>query len=194
MWRQLGDAERARQWDQRGFDEAIDDETRIDAHVGLVADAIARGDLQTAQQIMDGINEPPSHQRVCIRWLWVQAELALANTDAAQASQWAEQAVAASMAYGSVRHLTKSRLIHAVARSNTDEAVACLHTAADAHWRYLAWAAATYLGSSGNRHWWSWANDLAEAIAQRLNPQQLAVWRANPAVVALRARVALGYV
>lgn len=194
MWRQLGDAERARQWDQRGLDEAVNDETRIDACIGLAADAIAMNDLPKAQQILHGIAEPTSHQRVQIRWLWVQAELALAKNDVAQATQWAEQAVAASAANGSARHLMKSRLIRAVARSNTDEAIGCLHVAADAQWRYLAWAAATSLGSTGDLHWWNWANDLAEAIAERLNPQQLAVWRANPAVVAVRARVALGHV
>lgn len=194
MWRQLGDAERARQWDQQGFDEAIDDETRVDACIGLAADAVAINDLPKAQRILHGITEPTQYQRVHIRWLWVQAELALAKNDVSRATQWAEQAVAVSTAYGSARHLTKSRLILAVARSDTDEAVACAHTAADAQWRYLAWAAATYLGSSGNLHWWNWASDLAEAIAERLNPQQLAVWRANPAVVAVRARVALGHV
>jgi hypothetical protein len=194
MWRQLGDANRAREFDERGSKEARDDETRVDAWIGCAADSLAINDLSSALHILQQVPEPAMWKRVHIRWLWVHSECALAAHERDLATQYADQAIDVSRAFGSERHVTKSQLIGAVARESHDEAVVCLHRSADAQWRYLAWAAATFLAGQGDMRWLGWAGDLAEAIDERLHSAQRAVWRANPAVAATRARVALGHV
>ena len=181
MWRQLGDPARARMWDERGRDEADDDFTRTDARIGLIADAIALGDLQEAATLLRDLGEPTDDLRVRIRWMWVCAEDALARGDHTAAVQAAEQAVQMSLSYGSPRHLLKSNLIAAVAGHNIPSAIDCVHRAADHQWRYLAWAACSYLAGVDGPRWGEWADVLAESIAGRLTTDQGAVWRANPA-------------
>lgn len=182
MWRQLGDPVRARMWDQRGHDEASDDVTRWDARIGLIADAIACGDVEASTRCLHKLGEPIDDMRVRIRWHWVRAEHALACGDGVAAVSAAEQAVRISRAYGSARHLLKSDLIAAVATHDTPLAVACTHRAANHHWRYLAWAASRYLATVDGPRWGEWADVLAGSIAGRLTAEQGAVWRANPAV------------
>lgn len=169
-------------WDERGRGEADNDATRTDARIGLIADAIAQGDLQEASTLLRDLGEPTDDLRVRIRWMWVCAEDALARGDRTAAVTAAEQAVQMSMAYGSARHLLKSNLIAAVAGHNIPLAIECTHRAADHQWRYLAWAACCYLTAVDGPRWGEWADVLAESIAGRLTADQAAVWRANPAV------------
>lgn len=182
MWRQLGDPVRARMWDQRGLDEAADDVTRCDARIGLIADAIACGDVDASTQGLHRLAEPIGDMRVRIRWQWVRAEHALACGDVVAAVSAAEQAVQLSTTYASPRHLLKSNLIAAVAGRDTALAIDCAHRAADHQWRYLAWAACRYLTAVDSPRWREWAGVLAQSIAGRLTADQRAVWRANPAV------------
>lgn len=182
MWRQLGDPARGRMWDERGRDEADDDVTRTDARIGLIADAIALGDLQEAATLLCDLGEPTGDLRVRIRWLWVCAEDALARGDRTAAVTAADQAGQISTTYGSPRHRLKSDLIAAVAGHNIPSAIDCAHRAADHQWRSLAWAACRYLTAVDGPRWGEWADVLAESIAGRLTADQGAVWRANPAV------------
>lgn len=194
MWRQLGNADRARMLDERGRTEAVDEVTRVDAQVGLAADAVASNQLALANRILVDITVPSSTPRVHIRHLWVRAECALAEGRHEVAQHNALEAIAASRTYGSRRHLVKSQLIHAVIESDNTQVIACAQVAADAQWRYLAWAATTYLGFELGGSWLQWSRTLAHAISERLNPEQGVAWAANPAVEAVRARVALHYV
>ena len=182
MWRQLGDPARAHMWDQRGHEEADDDVTRCDARIGLIADAIACGDMDASSQGLHALGEPIDDMRVRIRWHWVRAEHALACGDGVAAVSATDQAVRMSTAYNSARHLLKSNLIAAVAAHDAASTIDCAHRAADRQWRYLAWAASRYLATVDGPRWGEWADVLAGSIAGRLTAEQGAVWRANPAV------------
>lgn len=91
---------------------------RIDALVGLAADAVGLGVptaavrlLDSAQRLADG---HPSW-RPAVRLGWVRAELALLTGRAAEAVAPAASAVAGARAAGSARHLLKSRIVLVVA-------------------------------------------------------------------------------
>lgn len=127
---------------------------RIDALVGLAADALGLGDLGASRRLLDAaaprLEEHPSW-RPAVRAGWVRAELALVRGRAAEAVGPAESALAGSAAAGSVRHLLKSRVVLVVACAaagslDAAEAVTELDAIADRCTRYgqlpLQWPAA----------------------------------------------------
>ncbi|WP_232663811.1 hypothetical protein [Pseudonocardia sp. TRM90224] len=93
---------------------------RIDATVGLAADAIgllqpalARRLLDAAVAVATGHPSP----RPLIRAGWVRAELALICGDATAAVEPAEAALELAEGFGSLRHVLKSRIVLVVARA-----------------------------------------------------------------------------
>lgn len=108
-----------------GADTGSDDGTdaaaaRIDALVGLAADAIGLGDPTGAERLLaaaaPALAAHPSW-RPATRACWVRAELALVLGRPAEALAPAEAALAAAGRGGSRRHVLKSRIVLAVARS-----------------------------------------------------------------------------
>lgn len=194
MWRQLGAPDRAAIDDERALASARTLDQECEARLGLLADAVAAGDLH-AHPLAESLRTAAS-PRVRIRFDWVAAERALLHGDAVLAEQHAERALRTAAEFDSPRHLAKSVLICGVARmghGGDDEVRACASTAATQHWRPLLWASAVALGwQPGGDRWLIWAQVLAESIAERCDGEQRAVWAANPAVRAVRARVALG--
>ena len=146
--RQLGGHAVARSWDARGLrlataapvGPAQDDGTdvgaalvgsahgdgtdagaaRIDALVGLAADAVGLGDPAGAERLLaaagPALATHPSW-RPATRAGWVRAELALVRGTPAAAVAPAEEALAAARRGGSRRHVLKSRIVLAVAQS-----------------------------------------------------------------------------
>jgi hypothetical protein len=106
--------------DELGTDPAA---ARVDALVGLAADAIGCGTPGTARRFLDvAAPELAAHPswRLRARAGWVRAELALVVGAAADAVAPAEDALRAARGGGSLRHQLKSRIILAVARSADD--------------------------------------------------------------------------
>jgi hypothetical protein len=111
---------------------------RVDALVGLAADAIGTGAVEQAQRLLDiaaeALRGHPAW-RPAVRLGWVRAELALLRGDAAAAVEPARAALELAAAGGSVRHVLKSRIVHAVARAvaggDPGEALTELDAAAD---------------------------------------------------------------
>ncbi|RZT88323.1 hypothetical protein EV383_5262 [Pseudonocardia sediminis] len=95
-----------------------------DALVGLAADAVGRWDAAAAGRLLDRA-EPwcAGGGRPAVRWHWVRAETALLSDDPSAAVRAGDDAVRASGELGSERHLLKSRLVRAVARSVAGRAV-----------------------------------------------------------------------
>jgi hypothetical protein len=93
---------------------------RIDALVGLAADAVGLGDPAGAERLLaaaaPALAAHPSW-RPTTRAGWVRAELALVRGRPTEAVAPAEAALAAAGRGGSRRHLLKSRIVLAVARS-----------------------------------------------------------------------------
>jgi hypothetical protein len=148
--RQLGGHGAARRYDALGLrladvaPAAVPDDmgtdplaARIDALVGLAADAIGAGAADTADRLLraaaDTGRRHPSW-RPAVRLGWVRAELALLRGDPAAALGPAGHALDLAGQGGSLRHLLKSRIVHAVVRSaaggDPDEALAALDAAA----------------------------------------------------------------
>jgi hypothetical protein len=194
MWRQLGAPDRAAIDDAHALTAATTIDHECEARVGLLADAVARGDLQ-ADPLPPSLRDAAS-ARVRIRFDWVAAERALLHDDPTTARQHAERARQMAIEFGSTRHLAKSALIHGVATGGVAGAAEvrdCAITAATHHWRPLLWAAAVALGwQPGGDRWLAWAHVVAGSIAERCDDEQRAVWAANPAVRAVHTRVALG--
>ena len=104
-----------------GSDDGTDAEAaRIDALVGLAADAIGLGDPTGAERLLaaaaPALAAHPSW-RPATRAGWVRAELALVLGRPAEAVAPAEAALVAAGRGGSRRHVLKSRIVLAVARS-----------------------------------------------------------------------------
>jgi hypothetical protein len=111
---------------------------RVDALVGLAADAVGTGAAGQAQRLLDAADDVvrghPARRPV-VRLGWVRAELALLRGDATAAVAPAGVALELALASGSVRHVLKSRIVHAVARAvagaDPGEVLAELDAAAD---------------------------------------------------------------
>lgn len=90
---------------------------RVDALVGLAADALGLGD-PVAARLLDAA-EAAGHPswRTAVRIGWVRAELALYGGRAAQGVEPAERALDRARAAGAQRHVVKSRLVLAVVRA-----------------------------------------------------------------------------
>lgn len=108
-------AARPRVPDDDGTDPAA---ARIDALVGLAADAIGLGSPLAAQRLLDSAEsscrDHPSW-RLRVRIGWVRAELSLLRGDPAAALDPAAEAVRRARAAGAARHLVKSLIVHVVA-------------------------------------------------------------------------------
>jgi hypothetical protein len=122
LLRQLGWHRQARGWDGRALALAgTHDEARIDALVGLAADALGMGRfaasetlLALARATLDSGREVPA--RVPIRVEWVSAELAMTIGDGATAVRHAQRGVDLADSAGSgARHRAKSNVVLAAA-------------------------------------------------------------------------------
>jgi hypothetical protein len=153
---------------------------RIDALVGLAADAVGTGAVGQAGRLLDAAAEAVRGHpawRPAVRLGWVRAELALLRGDAAAAVAPARAALEVATAGGSVRHVLKSRIVHAVARAvagaDPGESLAELDSAGDDADRAgllpLVWparyAAADLIENAPNGV--STANDAAARTADR---------------------------
>ncbi|TWF78398.1 hypothetical protein FHX44_114321 [Pseudonocardia hierapolitana] len=153
---------------------------RIDALTGLAADAVGTGAVGPAQRLLDtaaAAAERRPSWRPAVRLGWVRAELALLRSDAAAAVAPARTALELAEESGSVRHVLKSRIVHAVARGvaggDPGEVLAELDSAADDAGRAgllsLVWparyAAADVIENAPNGVWT--ANESAARTAQR---------------------------
>ncbi len=116
--RQLGWHDRARRWDGRALAVAgTDREARVDALIGLAADALGVGRfaasaqaLRRAEGLLDG-----GPARLAVRLAWVSAELSMTTGDGAAAVAHAERAVESAASFGSARHAVKSEVVLAAA-------------------------------------------------------------------------------
>ena len=130
--RQLGWHDRARGWDGRALAVAGTDlEGRVDALIGLAADALGVGRFGASAAALGRargllLGGPP---RLAVRLAWVSAELAIATGDGAAAVAHAERAAELAAVLGSARHAAKSDVVLAAAlctagRSDRSRAVA----------------------------------------------------------------------
>lgn len=90
---------------------------RVDALVGLAADALGLGD-PVAERLLDAaaaVGHPS--WRTAVRIGWVRAELALYGGRAGQGVEPAERALDRARTAGARRHVVKSRLVLAVVRA-----------------------------------------------------------------------------
>jgi hypothetical protein len=158
--RQLGWHDKARGWDGRALEAADgDQESRVDALIGLAADALGVGRfsassaaLRQAQGLLD---DGPA--RLAVRLAWVSAELAMATGDGATAVGHAERAIDLADALGSTRHSVKSDVVLAAAL-RCDGRLAQSRVVADAALDTtqrlglvpLSWALASLLGGIGS--------------------------------------------
>jgi hypothetical protein len=164
LLRQLGWHQLARGWDGRAVVLAGDDvEARVDALVGLAADALGTGRFTASAALLEHARATLRHAvepsaRLAVRVHWVGAELAMASGDGAAAVRLAEQAVEFSATTEvSVRHRTKSDVVLAAAlccRGRLDAATAVADKALDATTRMglipLGWAVASLLAGIGS--------------------------------------------
>jgi len=109
-----------------GLDRAA---ARVDAMLGLAADAIGLADPALADRLLRAAEplafEHPSW-RPGVRWHWVRAELALSRDLPREAVGWARRALLAASDAGATRHVLKSELVLAVAEAGTGTAIAQL--------------------------------------------------------------------
>ena len=121
LLRQLGWHRLARGWDGRALLLAGDDgPARVDALVGLAADALGIGRfaasarlLGDAQAALAAATNPPD--RLAVRLSWVGAELAMSTGEGAAAVEYAQRAVDLAAAGASSRHRVKSDVVLAAA-------------------------------------------------------------------------------
>jgi hypothetical protein len=104
-----------------GLDAAA---ARIDALLGLAADALGLAEFALADRLLERV-EPlvgahPSW-RPGVRLHWIRAELALSVDEPGVALEHARRAAAMSRDAGAVRHEVKSELVLVVARSSVGE-------------------------------------------------------------------------
>ncbi len=164
LLRQLGWHALARGWDGRAVLLAGHEvEARVDALIGLAADALGLGRFAASATLLDradatlsGAADPPS--RLAIRVQWVSAELAMATGDGATALRHAERSVElAAVAEGSIRHRIKSNVVLAAAlccASRLEEARTVADSALAATGQCglvpLRWALASLLNGIGS--------------------------------------------
>lgn len=117
LLRQLGWHRLARGWDGRALLLAGDDPVaRLDALVGLAADALGLGRFAAAARLLVVARaQRGPENRSAIRIEWVSAELAMARGEPETALTHAHSAVALAADAGSVRHRIKSDVVLAAA-------------------------------------------------------------------------------
>ncbi|OBI27345.1 hypothetical protein A5709_05415 [Mycobacterium sp. E1386] len=165
--RQLGWHTLARGWDGRALALAGRDdgtaEARVDALIGLAADALGVGRFAAAAALLgradSELDAGPVPERQPVRRGWVAAELAMARGDGETAVRHANEAVelAGAMAVPSARHAVKSEVVLAAAlcsAGDVERARAVAEAALDATGRLglvpLRWALACLLIDLGS--------------------------------------------
>ena len=148
---------------EAGADGEDEVEARVDALIGLAADALGLGRFAASATLLDradatlsGAADRPS--RLAIRVQWVGAELAMATGDGATALRHAERSVElAAVAEGSIRHRVKSNVVLAAAlccASRLEEARTVADSALAATGQCglvpLRWALASLLNGIGS--------------------------------------------
>jgi tetratricopeptide (TPR) repeat protein len=134
--RQLGRHSVARDYDERGLALVDDDEAGFDCRLGLAADAVGLGEVETAQEHLELAAEMvAAHKdwwRQQVRLDWVRAEVSLLEGDADAAVSAAVSAVERAEAALAPRHVAKGLLFLGVAQVQTgdEEAVTTLRRAA----------------------------------------------------------------
>jgi hypothetical protein len=162
LLRQLGWHRLARGWDGRALTLAGDDRcARVDALLGLSADALGLGRFAVSERLLDAAGEalgaqPEPPVRLAIRLEWVGAELGMAS-GAGDAVAHARRAVDLAEAWSSVRHRVKSGVVLAAALCSTGRvaesrtlADALLDTTARHGLVPLRWAVASLLDGIGS--------------------------------------------
>lgn len=192
--RQVGDTIEAARLDATALDRAADEESRADALVGLGADAVAMGDVQTAA-VHHGAAERDARLawRTRTRWHWVGAELALLRDDRVAAAEHARAALAACDGH-SARHGAKSRIVLAAVTGDLGDLPEVSATLAEAGWVTLAWPLALVAADHAGEiapPWldaaWDEGRRSVDAIEAGLPAAQRAAWREHPGVRRLRA-------
>jgi hypothetical protein len=121
LLRQLGWHRLARGWDGRALSLAgTDRQARVDALVGLAADALGVGRFAVSMRLLEVAGaalgagtDPPG--RLAVRVCWVSAELAMVTGDGGTAVGHAQRAVELASAGASLRHRVKSDVVLAAA-------------------------------------------------------------------------------
>lgn len=163
LLRQLGWHRLARGWDGRALALAGGDcQARVDALVGLAADALGMGRfavsarlLNMAEATLRAGEDPPD--RLAVRLAWVSAELAMATGDGGAAVGHAHRAVDLAQQGISARHRVKSNVVLAAAlcsAGHVDDSRALaeegLQTTAQFGLIPLRWALASLLAGIGS--------------------------------------------
>jgi hypothetical protein len=160
FFRQLGWHEKARGWDGRALAVADGDpEARVDALIGLAADALGVGRFAASADALaraESLLDDGLH-RLAVRFAWVSAELAMATADGGSAVAFAQRAVELAGVLGSVRHRVKSDVVLAAAwcsDGRLDRSRELADATLDASQRLglvpLSWALACLLGDIGS--------------------------------------------
>ncbi|MDQ2723006.1 MAG: hypothetical protein M3Y19_06855 [Actinomycetota bacterium] len=116
--RQLGRHAAAQPWDARALVAASTPQARVDALLGLAADALGTGQAPVAQRLLSRCapSLDTAGWRGRLRWHWVSAETALCTGEGGLALQHARQGNVLAQHCPSRRHQVKSRLILAAAQ------------------------------------------------------------------------------
>jgi hypothetical protein len=106
------------EWADPGVDRAA---ARVDALLGLAADALGLGEPALAARLLDAADlaaadSPDPFWRPAVRRHWVRAELALCRHRPQEAVEHAARALSGAEAAGAMRHAVKSALVLAVVR------------------------------------------------------------------------------
>lgn len=115
--RQLGRHGVGREWDERALQLADDEESVVEACLGLAADAVGLLDLEAARTWLAEARRAQGDDalwRIRVRADWVAAEVALLAGDLTGARAPARRALERAEAAGSDRHVAKSLLFVAV--------------------------------------------------------------------------------
>lgn len=92
---------------------------RVDAVLGLAADAVGLGRRAQARRLLHRVDEIGElGWRSRVRSGWVNAESLLAAGEPERALPHAEQAVSVATSWGGVRHVTKSEMVFSVVQLN----------------------------------------------------------------------------
>lgn len=160
LLRQLGWHDVARGWDGRALALAGDEpEARVDALIGLAADALGVGRFAPATALLKRVDDvlPGTPDRLAVRRSWVAGELAMAMGEGRAAVRHAEHAVELAQELTGVRHQVKSDVVLAAAlccAGATDRARVVADRALEATGRYgllpLRWALACLLADIGS--------------------------------------------
>lgn len=158
--RQLGGHKDARHWDGRGLVlAAADPEARVDALLGLAADALGMGRFASSAALLGRARESLERStpvRLPLRSRWVAAELEMVRCNGSEAVTHAERAVELAAGHPSARHRVKTQMVYAAALCSAGRIAEARGVAED------ALAAAATLGLVPLR--WALASLLAEIV------------------------------